>query len=1339
MRQAVGSPAEGAPMTAMTPEEIRKLRGERSRAEFARRLGVSPLTVYRWELPEGATESRRPRGTILSRLLHEASRPPEETSPGRVDTFEGASGRVDPPEGASGPPSPRRAAPPSQRAPTAPHPLAPEDELLLLPLLSRLLAGQLGEVERALVGALVGNRLTSLAGRALATALLAQTQALSTFDGRAAYASLGTLLRDADAGLLPPLVELHVRVAASFIFSSYDAQLLDIGKVNAAIDRGDKLCEAVGSPDVRFLLLVGLAASSLQGEARDWGQGAAARLMALGETLTEPLPKLFYDEIQAHGAYAAGRRAVAVRAYEEVAARAAAIGLTAIEVRCLTFLARARADEFEPPESLLALAHRVRTAMWRGRLRPGLHSAFLTVTEANALLRLGRIEEAAACQRAGIEESKHLGLGANPLIPTTMRLVNQCGVGDLLEPLLEALAADRSPAGRISVRLLRAAQAIGEGQDRFDELDEATRVVESAHGHPHWKLGSTMLAYEARVLYAGGQGAAELERPFERLLALQPAPHTDARFKRAQAIECARRGGFVEAEALFQGALATFTSAHDQPEVAWTRLWLARLQVHLRRRHAAEELEERKRACEALGLRLPPEVPFGEGRAAPRPGPKAGSGPRPLAAYVDRLALRGLSHETILRELAAACGELFGPQAAVINEVADEVGPARARPERQAVGEWFEFGDGAGRHFRLGLRKAPGPEGRDLARVLATVTGLALEVSSLRGLGGALDEDDARPAELEGFVAVSPALRRLREEVARLAASTATVLLLGESGSGKEVFARALHTLSRRSAERFVAFNCAAVPHHLFEGQIFGHRKGSFTGATSDSQGVVRAAHGGTLFLDEIGELPLDVQPKLLRFLENREVTPLGDVRPVPVDVRVVTATHRDLVQLVREGRFREDLYYRLNVVPLRIPPLRERPEDIAPLARHFARQLSGPQTPPPVLAPDALAALANYPWPGNVRELRNIIERALAFSPPPPVLTSAHLGGLGGGPRAPRPVPPPSFAYEGTKKIGKPGGLLGRASGRPGAGGRRPFSAVDEFEEGAEHVVGCLGLRIVPDAGQQHDVGPGHAGAVVRREVRARDGVFGAVDEAHGARRGFDRADPARAVPTPLFHVTNQERVDEQPALALDEAPEARELVGRRPRAGAEDGAEAPGEAALVDEPREQRADGAREQLLHGPRPVHLGVEASVQQAGVPEIEHARRALAGAGEQLLGDGVAVVVGEHPDAAHAELGEQPLDEIGLVGDAIVVRSRLRREAVPDEIGRDDAKAADERGPELVPVPRRRGKAMNQHQGRPRPLVAVEDALAPVPIRAPRALPLVERNRHRRLPPGRRRW
>jgi transcriptional regulator with PAS, ATPase and Fis domain len=234
-------------------------------------------------------------------------------------------------------------------------------------------------------------------------------------------------------------------------------------------------------------------------------------------------------------------------------------------------------------------------------------------------------------------------------------------------------------------------------------------------------------------------------------------------------------------------------------------------------------------------------------------------------------------------------------------------------------------------------------------------------------------------------------MRALRSEIAHLATSRATVVVQGESGTGKEIVARAIHDLSTRAQMPYVAFNCAAVPRDLFEGQLFGYKRGAFTGAVQDQPGVLQAAEGGTIFLDEIGELPLDVQPKLLRFLENGEIFPLGEKRPHVVDVRVIAATHRDLAALVRERRFREDLYYRLQVIALRIAPLRDRREDIAPLTRHFLRQLSTAES-PPVLAPDALAKLNAYGWPGNVRELRNVIERALAYSPPPRIIRAEHL-----------------------------------------------------------------------------------------------------------------------------------------------------------------------------------------------------------------------------------------------------------------------------------------------------------------------------------------------------------
>jgi DNA-binding NtrC family response regulator len=283
--------------------------------------------------------------------------------------------------------------------------------------------------------------------------------------------------------------------------------------------------------------------------------------------------------------------------------------------------------------------------------------------------------------------------------------------------------------------------------------------------------------------------------------------------------------------------------------------------------------------------------------------------------------------------------------------------------------------------------------------VIALAGGAALQLATLRGLSTPRGEPLADGEGLEGqqgplppgFIAASPALRRLRADLARIAGSRATVIITGESGSGKEVVARAIHELSTRAGRPYVAFNCAAVPRELFEGQLFGHRKGSFTGATSDRPGTIRAADGGTLFLDEIGELPLDLQPKLLRFLENGEVSTLGERRPVTVDVRIIAATHRDLEALVRQGLFREDLFFRLQVIPVRVPPLRERREDIGALARHFLREL-GPKGRTPVLVPDAVAALASHEWPGNVRELRNVIERTLAFAPDATVLTLADL-----------------------------------------------------------------------------------------------------------------------------------------------------------------------------------------------------------------------------------------------------------------------------------------------------------------------------------------------------------
>ncbi len=230
-------------------------------------------------------------------------------------------------------------------------------------------------------------------------------------------------------------------------------------------------------------------------------------------------------------------------------------------------------------------------------------------------------------------------------------------------------------------------------------------------------------------------------------------------------------------------------------------------------------------------------------------------------------------------------------------------------------------------------------------------------------------------------VAESPAMRKVMELASRVAPHSTTVLITGESGTGKEVVARAIHRMSPRKGRRFVAVNCGAIPDNLLESELFGHARGAFTGATSDKPGLFEEADGGTLLLDEIGELPAPLQVKLLRVLQEGEIRRVGEAKTRRVDVRVLAATARDLEADVGEGRFREDLYYRINVVRIHLPPLRQRPEDIEALARLFLERAGERSGRTLTLTPPAMAALKAYPWPGNVRELQNAVERAAVLS----------------------------------------------------------------------------------------------------------------------------------------------------------------------------------------------------------------------------------------------------------------------------------------------------------------------------------------------------------------------
>jgi DNA-binding NtrC family response regulator len=220
------------------------------------------------------------------------------------------------------------------------------------------------------------------------------------------------------------------------------------------------------------------------------------------------------------------------------------------------------------------------------------------------------------------------------------------------------------------------------------------------------------------------------------------------------------------------------------------------------------------------------------------------------------------------------------------------------------------------------------------------------------------------------------------ERIQKIRTSDVTVLITGESGTGKELIARALHAESARARAIFLPFNCTATPKEIIDSQLFGHRRGSFTGATANYPGIIKAADGGTLFLDEIGDLSLEVQPKLMRFLQESEIQPIGETRPIRVDVRVLAATNTDLERAVEEGRFREDLFHRLNIIRIHVPPLRDRREEVPILASHFLEHFSSRSGKQGLeLAPQAVEALTKYDWPGNVRQLRNEIERVVAYA----------------------------------------------------------------------------------------------------------------------------------------------------------------------------------------------------------------------------------------------------------------------------------------------------------------------------------------------------------------------
>jgi len=379
------------------------------------------------------------------------------------------------------------------------------------------------------------------------------------------------------------------------------------------------------------------------------------------------------------------------------------------------------------------------------------------------------------------------------------------------------------------------------------------------------------------------------------------------------------------------------------------------------------------------------------------------------AAVLPDLLARELAAtllEAVTADVTAVFAELPGADVRLIAYAGTDADSARTVARLAVQGGAYGAGalvvepigrepDGA-RHAVVATSRPLGHPQMRRVRMMAAVARQGFDLCGVRDRPTqAVDATAERPLEplLPGFLCASTAMTRVVDQIQRLQGNDLTVLITGESGTGKELIARAIHVGSSRNAATFLPYNCTTTTRELADSQLFGHRRGSFTGAVSDQAGLIRTAAGGTLFLDEVGDLPLDVQPKLLRFLEQGEIMPVGENRPQPVDVRVLAATNADLEQRVAEGKFREDLYYRLSVIRIHVPPLRQRREEVPHLSTFFLREASERLGKPDMqLGQDVLDLFAQYWWPGNVRQLRNELQRAVAMAPAGGTIGPEHL-----------------------------------------------------------------------------------------------------------------------------------------------------------------------------------------------------------------------------------------------------------------------------------------------------------------------------------------------------------
>ena len=678
-------------------------------------------------------------------------------------------------------------------------------------------------------------------------------------------------------------------------------------------------------------------------------------------------------------------------------------------------------------EQALTLAER--SVSLQEGMGPGRGLAISLATMGQILVRLGQLERAdeilrrALSARSPIQFNEITGAVFDSLAQIALMRGEYEAAGEHLRRSGEAYGAygvQVSQWYEWSIRVLEAKLAVRRGA--FDEgLRLSDEIAHSNAAPASEAMQAELIACEA-LLHAGRTLDAQtrLDRVNEQL---------DPRERPGMWGESLRLRGEVhdrlEHTAEAYHALAQSANVFDllgeQYQRAVSHLALARLSARAGSgAQASRYLDEAASVFEAFGAARDFEATraLRAELAGTSAGEDVGSSADTEDVFIRRLVDAAALPTLLGRETAAALHEALNADAAVVfvrlasgdvrvlgcsgcsGEEAYTF--ARAAGEGSAYGTGPLIVEGLGRdddgpRFAIvAAARAVSDTARRRLRLIISVATQGFDLCAARQRRVVIPEaSHESPLEplLPGFLCASSVMQRVAEQIQRLQGNDLPVLVTGESGTGKELVARAIHVGSPRSAAVFLPYNCTTTTRELADSQLFGHRRGSFTGAVTDQPGLVRTAASGTLFLDEIGDLPLDVQPKLLRFLEHGEIMPVGETRPLRVDVRVITATNADLEQRVAEGSFREDLYYRLSVIRMHVPPLRERREEIPHLSSLFLREASERLGKPDVhLGSDALELLVQYRWPGNVRQLRNEIQRAVALGTEGGAIGAEHL-----------------------------------------------------------------------------------------------------------------------------------------------------------------------------------------------------------------------------------------------------------------------------------------------------------------------------------------------------------